>query len=916
MPATIGSYLVEREVGRGGMGLVYLARDPRLDRPVAIKVLPEAFAADPARLARFEREARTLAALNHQNVAAIYGLEEHDHRRVLILEFVPGNTLGRMLERGPLPVDEALRIAMQIAEGLEAAHERGVIHRDLKPENVKVTPEGIAKVLDFGLATNAPAEQTSATTITRAPGLTQQGMVIGTPGYMSPEQARGLFTDKRTDIWALGCVLFELLSGAKAFPGETATDALAAVLDREPDYTLLPPVTPARIRDLLRKCLAKDARKRLRDAGDARIDLEEALSQPLSGWSRPGDSAGGMDSGPARPRQVARLSMLLPKGREITNLMRSALALASDGSAVAYVSGIAPDTQLFIRRMDDSEARAIPGTNGAESPTFSPDGKRLAFFADGRLKRVALSGGAPVPLAPAPRPQGAHWAADECIYFVPDWQKPVLRIHAGGGSGIGAVGGGGGTGPDHSGIESVAEPDAAGGEVALLCPELLPGGKHLLCAAYGGGSAGRAAIDDAPIVAIDLRTLQRKPLIHAGANPRFLASGHLVFTRAGTLFAAPFDPERLEVLGTPVEVVRGILGNALGGSAHCGFSIDGTTVFAPGSMVVSEHTLLLADRAAPAGSEPAQALAIRGPFVSPALAPAGPRRVALQVMGPTDQLWVHDLDSGAATQLTFHADNACPVWSPDGTRLAFRSNMGGRPELYWMPADGSGAPELLLGADGAPVPTAFSPDGSLLLFTRSRPAGGTEIWSVKVGEPASARPVVQVASGAWGGVISPDGRFLAFVSEHTGRPEVFVQPMSAAGAPNPQRWQVTTDGGQAPVWSRAGGELFYRAHDQVICSRVAVEPAFQLGRPRVIAQGSFVPASVRTPNYDATADGQRVILLRSGDDAAPMRELSVILNWFDELRRLSPHPQRPRAAPASKVIPPRPSYNSSAGTIA
>ncbi len=917
IPEKIGPYRVEREVGRGGMGLVYLARDPRLDRPVAIKVLPDAFAADPARLARFEREARTLAALNHQNVAAIYGLEEHDHRRVLVLEFVPGNTLGRLLERGPLPVDEALRIAMQIAEGLEAAHERGIVHRDLKPENVKVTPEGIAKVLDFGLASNVQSDISSASTATRSPGLTQQGMVIGTPGYMSPEQARGLTTDRRTDIWALGCVLFELLSGAKAFPGETATDALAAVLDREPDFTRLPPVTPGRIRDLLRKCLAKDARKRLRDAGDARIEIEEALSQPLSGWFRiPGDRSGSADEGTFKPRPVARLSMLLAPTREISNLSRSALAVAPDGSAVVFVSGVAPDTQLFVRRFEDIEAKPIPGTLGAESPTFSPDGTRLAFFADGRLKRVALAGGAPVPLAPAPRPQGVCWGADECIYFVPDWQKPVLRIHAGGGSSSG--------GSAIANIETVAEPDLSGGEIALLCPELLPGGKHLLCAAYGGrGRAGASsALDESPIVAIDLRTLQRKPLIHAGANPRYVASGHLLFTRGGSLFAAPFDPERLEVLGTPAQVITGILGNALGGSAHCGFSIEGTMAYAPGEVASAEHTLLLAARSAAPGTEPVPAITHRGPFVAPAIAPAGPRRVALQVMGPTDQLWVHDLDSGAATQLTFHADNSCPVWSPDGQYIAFRSNMGGRPELYRIPADGSSPPELLLSSDGAPVPTGFSPDGALLIFTRARPAGGTEIWSVKVGEPASARPVVQIALGAWGGTISPDARFLAFVSEQSGRPEVYVQPMSAAGAPNPQRWQVTSggggagDGGHAPIWSRAGGELFYRSQGQVICSRVAVEPSFQLGRPRTVAQGAFLPATPATANYDVSADGQSVFVLRARDDAKPARELRVILNWFDELNRLSPHSQQVRATPASRIVPPRPSYNSSAGTLA
>ncbi|MBX3404905.1 MAG: serine/threonine-protein kinase [Phycisphaeraceae bacterium] len=903
LPPSIGPYRVERELGRGGMGVVYYARDPRLDRPVAIKVLPEAFAADPARLARFEREARTLAALNHQNVAAIYGLEEHDHRRVLILEFVPGATLSRLIERGPLPIDEAMRIGVQIAEGLEAAHDRAVVHRDLKPDNVKVTPEGLAKILDFGLATTSIPED-DALSRTRPAGLTQQGMVIGTPGYMSPEQARGLPTDKRTDIWAFGCVLFELITGHKAFHGETPTDSLAAVLDREPDWTVLPPVTPQRVRELLRKCLTKEPRRRCRDAGDARIDLEDALSQPLSGWYRAGGEGGDHGSGaPEKPRIVARLSLVLPPGREVANLARNAVAVSPDGAAVAYIAGASPDTHLMVRRMDDPEARVVPGTRGAESPTFSPDGGRIAFFADGRLKRVALSGGAPVPLAAAPRPQGACWAADECIYFVPDWARGLHRVHAA---------------TDNAQAERVADPDLAAGELAHIAPDVLPGGRHALIAAYGG--AGRSAsMDETSIMAIDLRTLLRKPLIHTGANPRYAPTGHLLFTRNGTLLAAPFDPDRLEVLGKPVEVQRGILGNALGGSAHVAFGAEGTLAFAPGRVVGVDHALVLASRA----GGPVQPLPFRGPYVAPALAPAGPRRIVVQALGPTDQLWLIDLESGTSSQLTFHADNSCPVWSPDGTVLAFRSNMGGRAEIYRMPADGSGAPEQVFGSDLVPTPTSFSPDGTLLVFTQLRPAGGAEIWCVRIDDPASARPVVQLAASAWGGAISPDGRFLAFVSDQSGRPEVFVQPMAAAGAPNPQRWQVTggaagsAGGGAAPVWSRAGGELYYRNGDQVICSRFAVEPVFQLGKPRVVATGAFLSPTAHSANYDAAADGQSVLLVAQDEGDTPTRELGVVLNWFDHLRALAPVPGAAgRGTPSRAGTPVRRSFSSTAGTIA
>ncbi|MFN7020669.1 MAG: protein kinase domain-containing protein [Phycisphaerales bacterium] len=906
-PSTIGPYPIERELGRGGMGVVYLGRDPRLNRPVAIKVLPEEVARDPMRLSRFEREARTLAALNHRNVGLIYGLEESDGQRLLVLEFVPGATLTQRLSRGALALDEAVRVCSQIAEGLEAAHDRDVVHRDLKPDNIKVTPDGTVKILDFGLATTSQqghaAGMEDATTVmpvgagfggTPFPStLTQQGMVMGTPGYMSPEQARGLPIDKRTDIWAFGCVLFECISGARCFGGPTPSDMLAAVIEREPDWNLLPARTPGRLRELLRKCLVKDARRRLRDVGDARIELEDVLSQPPSGWYR-GGAAGGM-GGVERPRVVARLSLPLPagaRGEEGLHVgARSSVAVSADGAAVAFVAGKPGQPQLHVRRLDQPEARVIAGTGGAEAPFFSPDGSRVGFFAEGRLKVVSLSGGAPLPLAGAPRTQGACWvggggSAEDTICFVPDWQKGLYRISADGGV-----------------VELVAQPDLAAGELAFVSPEALPNGMVLMAVWTGAGH------DQSLIVAVDPRSGARRPLLNGGTNPRYASSGHLVFTRGGTVMAAAFDADRVQVVGQPVAVEDRVMANAVTGAAQLGLGGEpgggGTLVMVNGELWEPKRTLVRADRQAPGTLEPL--FAETRAFAAPAVSPDGTRLV-VQVEGSTDQLWLIDLVRHAAMRLTFQGDCTSPVWSPDGKRIAFRSNMGGAHGLYWMSADGAGTPAPLLGSGageaGSPVPDAFTPDGKHLLYTRSRSAGGStgsgsEIWMVATDahDPASARPVVQGSRSAWGATVSADGRTVAFASDDSGRAEVYVQPMPTAVAAGEAtiagRRPVTSDGGEAPLWLKAGGELLYRAGGQVIAVRVAMEPAFMVGRTRVVAggtDGAFTVPTRLSRNYDAFPCGQRLALVRSEESSARIGSLNVVVNWLDELRRRVPVP--------------------------
>ncbi len=897
-PATIGPYPIERELGRGGMGVVYLARDPRLNRPVAIKVLPAAFVADPTRLQRFEREARTLAQLNHRNVGMIFGLEDDAGQRLLILEYIPGYTLTDKLVRGPMVLDEALRIAIQVCEGLEAAHERDVIHRDLKPDNLRVTPEGLVKILDFGLATQQHADPAHAATGSH---LTQAGMVMGTPGYMSPEQARGMPTDKRTDIWAFGCVLFEMLTGYKAFGGETVSDCLVSILEREPDYTLIPARTPNRLRDLLRKLLIKDPRRRLRDIGDARIELEDVLTQPQSGWyqaagnaaragtlarlvmplTMPGASGGGGGGGGGGVGGISgggSGSATASVELTLTNSARSAVAVSSDGTTVAFVAGRAAQSMLYVRRMDGHDARPIPGTAGADAPFFSFDGSKLGFFADGKLKRVALTGGAPVTLTAAPRHQGGSWDASDVIYFIPDWQRGVMKIPAAGGS-----------------PTLVTDPDLGSGEIALMAPDVLPGSRHALVSVWTGSGNGH---DDALITAIDLRTGARKPLIHGGCNPRYLPSGHIVFSRGGSLLAVAFDPERLEVFGSPLAVEDKVLGNALGGSAQFAAGGDGTLVLAHGPVWEPRCQIMTSARDA----EPVPIITEAKPFCAPALSPSG-RLLAVQVQGATDHIWLYDLDrpSASGTRATFLGDNASPIFTPDGTRIAFRSNMSGQYELYWIPvagagAVGSGAPDLLYSSDRSPIPCGFSDGGRTLVFVQQKasavapgaPAApvGLEVWAVGVDDPSSARPVAQSAASCWGAAVSPDGRFLAFVCDETGRPEVYVQTLAGT----PTRRQVSVDGGTAPRWARNGGELYFRSGDQMIAVRIAIEPAFMVGRPRVMFQGPMASPSSATPNCDITPAGE-FVFLRAQEDQSRVTHLDVVLNWFTELRRRVPVPQ-------------------------
>ena len=875
----LGSYELVAQIGAGGMGEVYEARDTKLGRNVAIKVLPAAFANDPERLARFQREAKMLAALNHPSIATIYGLEHSNSTHFLIMELVSGDTLAERIKReGAMPVEEALKIAVQIAEALEAAHERGIIHRDLKPANVKVTPEGRVKVLDFGLAKAFAGD--GSLDLSNAPTLTamgtEEGKILGTAAYMSPEQARGKPVDKKTDIWAFGCVLYELLTGKRAFRGETTQDTIAAILEREPNWQALPPRTPAQIRNLLRRCLQKDVNKRGRDAGDLRIEIEEtfaapsgvelaAAAQPKRDWRRVAVlglaglallavgvvAAWSLKTSPPQP--ITRTVINLSAGQQLAGLNSPAVALSPDATHLAYVARQGGTQQIYLRALDSLEARPIPGTEGGLSPFFSPDSQWLGFFAAGKLMKVPVSGGATVALADGGNLFGASWGTQGMIAFAP---RGVLQ----------EVSDTGGASQPLTRLEK--------GEDLHVWPEFLPDGKAVLFAAGNGG----VRFANAKIVVQMLGTGERRSLIQGGAVPHYARSGYLVYAQAGNLVAAPFDPRRLVVTGTGVPVVEGVP-QSYGFASQYSVSATGTLVYIPeGGQHSNESKLVWVSRS---GSEQPLAAPAHS-YLTPTLSPDG-RRVAVVIQG---QVWLYDLLRGPLTRLTFEGSlNQSPVWTPDGKRIAFSSNKEGPLSIYWELADGSGGlVERLTPGETGRGPRSFSPDGQLLAFTETNTTTGLDIWVLRMGD-RKAQPFLRTRFQEWGPQFSADGRWLAYVSDESDRDEVYVQPYPGPGG----KWQISTEGGTEPVWNPNGRELFYRSGDKMMAVEITTQPGFTVGKPRILFEGRYELAPVAAANYAVSPDGQRFLMIKPPEQSSSsFTQIVVVQNWFEELKRRVP----------------------------
>jgi serine/threonine-protein kinase len=891
----LGPYEIVALAGAGGMGEVYRAKDTRLKREVAVKVLPEAFARDTSRMARFQREAEVLAALNHPNIAQIYGAEES----ALVMELVEGPTLAGRIQQDAIPLEEALEIARQIAEALEAAHEKGIIHRDLKPANIKIKPDGTVKVLDFGLAAVLQPSLTSGADPADSPTLTidatQAGTIMGTAGYMSPEQAMGKPVDRRADIWSFGVVLFEMLTGKRLFPGETTSEILAEVLKGDIDWGRLPSAPPLAIRCLLKRCLDRDVKMRLQAIGEARIAIANAGKAPepaetaslrprfgaagwiaaavlavtaaVAGWNWP-------HSAQPAERPLVRLDVDL--GPEISlpspeNLGLSTVALSPDGTRLAYLASSSAGPQhLFTRRLDQSRANELPGTNGAIGPVFSPDGQWIAFYADGKYNKISVQGGAVVPLANMPF-AGATWNEEGDL--ITGGPGSLLRIPSGGGT-------------------ATKVTEMSKGEFFAALPQALPGGKAMLFVSYPTLSAGQARVE-----VVTLADGRRKTLVPGGTFARYLpttaGSGHLLYTIKETLFAVPFDLDRLEARGAPVPVLDDVAYQTFSGGAQLDVSRSGTLVYRKGDGSKAQAMAIIQwlTPAVGGANQKAPLLSKIGNYMLPRLSPDGSRLAMMSIDQGVMNLWVYDLRRDVMTRLTSGGITAV-AWSPDGRHLVFGTLKNG---ILWTRADGASEPRPLTGTSTNQSPWSITSDGKRLTYSEFASVG--QIWTVpleenngemKAGKPEQFRKNSFTEMNA---TFSPDGKWLAYCSNATGTYEVFVQAFPDTGG----RWQISNAGGTVPVWSPNGRDLLYQAGDQIMAvPYTAKGDGFVAEKPRVWLEklGGF-RAGFGT-GWDLAPDGKRVAVVTPAETpAAPKQdhEVVMLLNFFDELRRRVPLPK-------------------------
>ena len=914
--ARIGPYEVTALLGEGGMGKVWRAHHTALKRDDALKVLPDAFASDPDRLARFRREAQVLASLNHPNIAHVYGLEQSDGVQALVMELVEGPTLADRIAQGPIPADEALLIAKQIAEALEAAHEQGIIHRDLKPANIKVRPDGTVKVLDFGLAKalepmSAGVDATASPTITSPAMMTGVGMLLGTAAYMSPEQARGKPVDKRSDIWAFGCVLYEMLTGERPFDGQDVTDTLANVLKIDPDWSSLPSETPPAIRALLQSCLTKERRRRVADISTALFVLDKGASLvPLAAatlsaaplprrllWGRVAALTGGAlvvaaiattltwvatRSVELAPARVSRLP-LAPSGAAALSIDGTDrdLAITPNGSRLIYVGN--RRTQLFVRALDALEPVAV-FTGVPRGPFVSPDGQWIGFVDNNIvLKKVAVTGGPPVTLATLDSTgAGATWGSDDTfIVATINGATGLLRVAVAGGS-----------------TTVLTRPDPAHGERDHLWPEMLPGGRAVLftIVALTGG------LDAAQVAVLDLQTGMRRVLVRGGSHAHYVPSGpgsprgaeresgHLVYAAAGTLRAVPFDLASLETRGTPQLVIPQVLITPFG-AVDAVVAGDGTLAYVSGSIELgAPRTLVWVDRQGRETPIPAPPRA----YAYPRLSPDG-TRIAASGQDQEQDLWLWDLARNTLTRLTFEPGaDSTPLWTPDGRQLLFSSDRGGAQNVYVQAADGTGSATRLTVSPNQQIPTGTAADGTRVVFHESRTERDLrDLLLLTLTQTPRVEPLLETRFEERGGIVSPDGRWLAYESNSSGgRFEIYVRPFPNAGA---AQWQVSSAGGVQALWARSGRELFYLAPDGTLMT-VPVElssTAWSAGTAMKILEGRYFRGAGGnvTRQYDVSPDGQRFLMIKEGggaDQTAAPPQIIIVQHWTEELKRLVP----------------------------
>jgi len=907
----LGPYEILAPIGAGGMGEVYRAKDTKLEREVAIKVLPAALARDPERLARFEREAKVLASLNHPNIAQLYGIEESSMGRALVMELVPGHTL-----KGPFELKEALRIARLVAEALEAAHDKGIIHRDLKPANIMVTLQGVVKVLDFGLAAVTQSSDACDNNPSNSPtltmGATQAGMILGTAGYMSPEQAAGQPVDKRADIWAFGVVLWEMLTGRHLFTGDTAAHILADVLRGPIDFGQLPAGTPTTIRNLLRRCLNRDVKKRLRDIGEARIAIEDSLS---------GVQQGAETLAPSGPQERSILPWAIAGVLAITltgtawfayratqpvekALLRLNMDLGPDAVAGYTVPAISPDgtrlvfpvrgaggkQQLATRLLDQTTTIPLPGTENAAQPFFSPDGQWIGFFADGKLRRTPIQGGTVLTLCDVQNPSGGSWGEDGNI--VMSTFGTAESLLEGGLWRVPAIGG---------------KPRQVGEQIdrpvldRYRWPQVLPGAATVLFS----NSASGASWEDANIEAQSLTTGVIKTVVRGGYFGRYLRTnsrmGHLVYVHEGTLFAVPFDPAKLELRGAAVPVLEDVAADVFRGLALLDVSQNGYLVYRTGGGAARTYPVVWLE----SSGKTQPLLPTPGVYYTPRISPDG-QRLAL-AMGPEKgrDIYIYDMARATFSRITFNGGASRPLWNPDGRHLVYRLDQAGSHALWWLRADGAGEPLRLLEDKRPLLPDSFSPDGRLLVYNVGDQVTKADIWNLPLDltdpehpKPGRPVPLLVTKDAEAEAAISPDGRWVSYLSMASGRAEIFVRhaPSSggAQGGKSPEgMWQISNGGGTWSFWSRNGRELFYQSQGQ----RIMVVPysvmgdSFVAGQPRVWSETPTRQVAPGFPHLDLAPDGKRFATFPSTEtpnDDKDSQSVSFVLNFFDELRRKVP----------------------------
>ena len=884
----LGPYQIIAPLGAGGMGEVYKAQDTRLERTVAIKILPSHLSDDAELRERFEREARAVSSLNHPHICTLHDIGREGDVAFLVMEHIEGETLAERLKKGPLPLTEGLRYAGEIADALDKAHRQGVVHRDLKPGNIMLTRSG-AKLLDFGLAkvagsASTPDVATLSSLPTEQKSLTAAGAILGTFQYMAPEQLEGGDIDARTDIFALGAVIYEMVTGKKAFEGKSQASLIGAIMTGEPPpMSEVQPLSPAGLEHVIKTCLSKDPDKRWQSAGDVARELEwiagtgsqagVAVSvaraprrEPLA-WGVAGLMAGVVATAlaasiffgsPTVSKHVARFAIQLAASE---TWVPGGLALSPEGSRLAYIATSENGQRLYLRRIDQLEATPLQGTDGATSPFFAPDGRWVGFAADNKLQKVSVDGGLPLTLCDSPPLRGASWGEDDVIVFgtTNTMEEGLFQVPAGGGT-----------------AQVLTRLNSDEGEFSHRWPQVLPGGKAVLFTIRKGRGDS--------VAVLSRQTGEIHTLIENGLQGRYVSTGHLVYAQAGQLLAVPFDIGRLQVSGDPVPLVEDVPNEEFSVSG------DGTLVYPSGLPAGDPETeLLWVDRhgaARPLTDKP-------GRYSESRLSPDG-RRLVFSILrqGFDYDIWVLELARGTVTRLTFGEGNeSVPIWTPDGTRVTFSSGRSGRWNSFSVPADGSGEAVQLTESQFITTAASWSPDGKVLAVQQLRPGTGMDIGVLRPEEGGEPDIFIGTPFNEGQPIFSPDGRWLAYTSDESGQEEVYVRAFPGPGG----KWQISTEGGGNPLWARNGRELFYRNGEKVMVAGVSTDAEFSPSAPALLFEQPFVLRAFHVQellNYDVTPDGREFVMIRpvEGDEgeSVPPTELHVVLNWFEELKARVP----------------------------